>query len=99
MDQAGAQHSQSPMDAGYGAVMGKISSVRYLTQGNMHRPPRLVTAFKPKLQADLLTCPVQQFDDADGRQQHHLPVRGRGLSLDRMRVLQGNGLGAVQDAP
>ncbi len=33
------------------------------------------------------------------RQPHHLSARGRGLPLDRMRVLQGNGMGAVQDAP
>jgi hypothetical protein len=26
------------------------------------------------------------------------PVRGRRLSLDQMRVLQGHGVGAVQDA-
>jgi hypothetical protein len=34
-----------------------------------------------------------------GRQPHHLPARGRRLSLDRLRVLQGHRLGSVQDAP
>src|SRR6266702_5855516 len=32
-------------------------------------------------------------------QPHHLPARGSRLSVDRMRVLQGHGVGAVQDAP
>ena len=35
---------------------------------------------------------------ADDRQPNYLPARGRGYPLDRMRVLQGHRVGAVQDA-
>ncbi len=43
-------------------------------------------------------CPLDRALMGNGRQPNYLPARGRRLPVDRVRVLQGHRVGAVQDA-